>query len=162
MYRTLLLFEYPNKFEYGQWRAKGRPNCFKKYAALHLQWDLEQQNRDIAQWYMNIFNGDCSIGIGKGKRQCQCFWLNHQGDKCKKESIAPYKQSKGVIIMVWDAIWGGCRSDVNLLRCDTGSERNGYSAKSYHEILEGNLHAIWESSLSLHMTLLLYIQPGRC
>jgi hypothetical protein len=89
-----------------------------------------------------IFSDECSIEIGKGKKDRWCFRLNYQSEKWKKENIQPHKEGNIISVMVWGAVWGGSRSDIVLLERDPDSKRHGYSARSYIDIVKDLLPTI--------------------
>jgi hypothetical protein len=102
---------------------------------------------DLEQWRAIVWSDECSVEIGKGKRQKWVFRINHHGEKWKKDYIQPYQKSKGISIMVWAAIWGGGHSDISLLRSDLESNRQGFSRWSYLEILQNQLPSFWQPDM---------------
>jgi hypothetical protein len=51
--------------------------------------------------------------------------------------------------MIWAEIWGSAYSEITFLETDFESKKQGYSAKSYLEVLDANLYSIWEPGLEL-------------
>jgi transposase len=49
--------------------------------------------------------------------------------------------------MIWAVIWGLAHSEITFLERDFKSKKQGYSVKSYLEVLEPNLFFIWEPGL---------------
>jgi len=49
--------------------------------------------------------------------------------------------------MVWGAIWVGGRSDLFIMDRDMESKREGYSAKSYIQVLDDQLPTIWQPGM---------------
>jgi hypothetical protein len=49
--------------------------------------------------------------------------------------------------MIWAAIWGAGHLEITLLEHDYESEKRGYTARSYINILEANLYSIWKPGL---------------
>ena len=45
--------------------------------------------------------------------------------------------------MIWGAIWVSERSDLYIMNRDKISKKQGYSARSYIEVLEDQLPIIW-------------------
>jgi hypothetical protein len=64
--------------------------------------------------------------------------------KWDKEMIEPYKKGKDIRIMIWGGIWIGGRSDVVMMTRDEGSEKKGYTAQSYIQVLEEAIPACWQ------------------
>jgi transposase len=50
--------------------------------------------------------------------------------------------------MVWGCFWGGGRSELYILSRDFESEKHGYSANSYIEVLDYQLPACWQPGLT--------------
>ncbi|KAF4222390.1 hypothetical protein CNMCM5878_005672 [Aspergillus fumigatiaffinis] len=136
------------KSGYGHWRAKKRPQLTKEAAKLRLEWAKARENWGVEEFQRIIWSDECSIQLGKGKGQQWVWRLDQLGSKWKKENIAPYVKPKKVSIMIWAAIWGGGHSEINQMTRDENSQRNGYSAASYLEILEENLFAIYSPEMS--------------
>jgi transposase len=131
--------KYLKESGYGHWKAAKRPQLKEEHAALRLQWAEAHKDWSYEEWSKIIWSDECSIEIGKGTKNIWVFRMNQIGEKWKKEFIIPCKKGKGISYMVWGAIWGGSYSEINILSRDMEAKRGGYSAKSYLEILEGNL-----------------------
>jgi hypothetical protein len=132
---------------YGHWRAKKRPKLTKEHAKLRLEWAKNHKDWTFTEWSKVIWSDESSIELGKGQQQPWVFHLNQLGEKWKKEYIKPYTKGKGLCIMIWAAIWGSAHSEITFLERDFESKKQGYSAKSYLEVLEANLFSIWEPGL---------------
>jgi transposase len=132
---------------YGHWRAKKRPKLTKEHAKLRLEWAKNHKDWTYTEWSKVIWSDESSIELGKGGQQPWVFHLNQLGEKWKKEYIKPYPKGKGLCIMIWAAIWGLAHSEITFLERDFESKKQGYSAKSYLEVLEANLFSIWEPGL---------------
>ena len=65
--------------------------------------------------------------------------------------VQTYKKGKDISVMVWAAIWWWNgkvhKSDLVILERDWESKKHGYTAKSYINILEDQLHRIWEPGM---------------
>jgi transposase len=132
---------------YGHWRAKKRPKLTKEHAKLRLEWAKKHKDWTYTEWSKVIWSDESSIELGKGQQDSWVFHLNQLGEKWKKEYIKPYTKGKGLSIMIWAAIWGMGHSEITFLERDFESKKQGYSAKSYLEVLEANLFSIWEPGL---------------
>ncbi|KAJ5558133.1 hypothetical protein N7535_008349 [Penicillium sp. DV-2018c] len=64
----------------------------------------------------------------------------------KKEHVTTYRKSKGLSITIWGAIWGAGSSQLYQIVRDEASARNGYSARSYLDVLKENLPQIRDDS----------------
>ncbi|KAJ5542720.1 hypothetical protein N7535_005144 [Penicillium sp. DV-2018c] len=53
--------------------------------------------------------------------------------------------------MLWGAIWGGGSSKLYQMVRDEASGRNGYSARSFPDVLEGNLPRILNDTNRISM-----------
>jgi uncharacterized protein YukE len=102
----------------------------------------------VEEFQRIIWSDECSIQLGKGKGQQWVWRLDQLASKWKKENITPYIKPNKVSIMIWAAIWGGDHLEINQMTRDENSQRNGYSAASYLEILEENLFAIYSPEMS--------------
>lgn len=118
-----------------------------EHAKKRLEWALSHRDWSIEQWRQIIWSDECSVELGKGKRQKWCFRLKQLGEKWKKDYIIPYSKSKGISIMIWAAIWGDNHSEIDRMVRDSKAKKNGYSAASYLKILEENLYSIWSPGL---------------
>ncbi|KAJ5129199.1 uncharacterized protein N7515_005238 [Penicillium bovifimosum] len=136
---------------YGHWKARKRPFLTPEVAAPRYKWALAHRNWMWDDWMRVVWSDECSVEIGKGKRHRWVFHLNHTNKKYKKEHVITYRKSKGLSIMIWGAIWGGGSSKIYQMVRDEASARNGYSARSYLDVLEGNLPQILDDTNRIFM-----------
>ncbi|KAJ5129196.1 uncharacterized protein N7515_005235 [Penicillium bovifimosum] len=136
---------------YGHWKARKRPFLTPEVAAPRYKWALAHRNWMWDDWMRVVWSDECSVEIGKGKRHRWVFHLNHTNKKYKKEHVITYRKSKGLSIMIWGAIWGGGSSKIYQMVRDEAFARNGYSARSYLDVLEGNLPQILDDTNRIFM-----------
>jgi hypothetical protein len=55
---------------------------------------------------------------------------------------------KDIRVMVWGAIWVGERLDRFIINRDESSPKNGYSARSYLEVLDDQLPTIYSPGMT--------------
>ena len=82
---------------------------------------------------------------GSGKGRDWSFGTPDQ--KWDRDKLQEGPKGKAFSIMIWEAFWGSERSDLHLLERDWDSKKQGYSAKSYIQVLESNLLGIWTPGL---------------
>ena len=90
-----------------------------------------------------MWSDECSVERGTGK-EIEWVW-GIPADKWKPEMVTTYKCGKQMRVMVWAAFWGTSeRCPLFILSRDFESEKHGYTANSYIEVLEarvlGNYH----------------------
>jgi DDE superfamily endonuclease len=61
--------------------------------------------------------------------------------------VDTYPRGKDIRVMVWGAIWVGGRSDLFIMNKDELSKKNGYSARSYLEVLNDQLSTIFSPGM---------------
>lgn len=134
--------------KYGHWRAAKRPQLKLEHAKLRLEWAQKYKDWTYSEWSKIIWSDECSVEIGKGKQNLWVFRPHGFGEKWNKEYIIPFKKGKGFSFMIWAAIWGDGHSEINRLSRDEDAPHRGYTARSYLEILEPNLAAIWTQDMT--------------
>lgn len=116
------------------WRAKKRPELTKINAANRLLWCKCRAHWDVERWRKYMWSDECSVERGSGKKQVWCFGLPQ--DKWKPEMVETYRSGKDIRVMVWAAFWGNKkRCPLYIMDRDFESEKHGYSANSYLEVL---------------------------
>jgi hypothetical protein len=81
---------------------------------------------------------------GSGARRSWVF--RTPGQKWDKDMVDTYT-IKDIRVMVWGAIWVGGRSDLFIINRDESSPKNGYSARSYLEVLKDQLPTIYSPGM---------------
>ena len=61
--------------------------------------------------------------------------------------IDTYIKGKNILIMVWGAIWVSERLDIYIINRDLESKKEGYSHKSYIDVLNDQLPIIWSPGI---------------
>ena len=75
----------------------------------------------------------------------------------KKIYVVRYKKGKGISIIIWAAIWGGGHTDIYRMNRVKESAQGGYSSRSYLQIIEYYLSAIWQPGMELmHNNITIY------
>ena len=62
--------------------------------------------------------------------------------------VDTYSRGDDIKIMVWGAIWVGGRSDLFIINRDMASPKQGYSARSYLEVLDDQLPTIYSPGMT--------------
>lgn len=79
------------------------------------------------------------------------------GQKKKKNYVVRCKKGKGISIIIWAAIWGGGHTDIYRMNRIKESAQGGYSSRSYLQIIEYYLSAIWQPGMELmHNNITIY------
>jgi hypothetical protein len=128
-------------------RRKKGLKLLEEYAKICLEWALAHRNWTLVQWRNIIWTDECSVEVGKGKRDQWVFRLNQSGEMWKKKYIQPYSKSKNISIMIWAAIWGGGHSEAIEMTGDPNDPKKGYSARSYLSLLEEMIPTIWSPGI---------------
>lgn len=136
----------PKESGYGHWKAQKRLQLTEKAAKLRYEWAYRHRDWTYDQWRRIIWSDECSVELGKGKRNQWVWRLNHFTEKWKKKNIVPYTKGKGMSIMIWEAIWGGDYTEIYQMSRDEASLRRGYSSQSL-EPTKDYLPAIWGSNM---------------
>jgi len=96
-----------------------------------------------------MWSDECSAERGKGKERQWCFGVPKQ--KWFPAFVQTYAKGKDIKAMVWGCFWieGGQvkRSGLYIMDRDFESKKNGYSARSYIEVLDDQLPTCWEPGL---------------
>lgn len=100
----------------------------------------------LEDWIRVIWSDECSVEIGRGKRHRWCFGINHHNEKFDKDDVTTYKKGRGMSIMIWGAIFCGGSSRIVQMQRDELAKRNGYTARSYLDVLEAELPCIYQNS----------------
>ena len=58
--------------------------------------------------------------------------------------VQTYNTKKNMKVMVWGALWDNGRSNLYIMDRDFESQKHGYSAQSYLEVLDGEVAGIFE------------------
>lgn len=132
---------------YGHWKAQKRPRLTEEAAKLRYEWACIHKDWTYEQWCMVIWSDECSVELGKGKRNEWVWRLNHFSEKWKKKNIVPYTKGKGMSIMIWAAIWGDGSTEIYQMSRDEASTGRGYSSQSYLELIRDYLPAIWRPGM---------------
>ncbi|OJJ88023.1 uncharacterized protein ASPGLDRAFT_43118 [Aspergillus glaucus CBS 516.65] len=83
----------------------------------------------MSQWSKIIWSDECSVELGKGKKNQWVWRLNYFNEKWGGgKHIIPYTKDKGISIMIWAAIWGGCHTEIYRMIRDKESARREYSS----------------------------------
>lgn len=131
------------------WRAKKRPFLTEDVVAQRLTWCIKRKDWTIEDFINHMWSDECSAERGKGRSQEWCFRTPAQ--KWNKEMITTYKKSKDISVMVWGCFWWADgevkRSDLYIMDRDFASKKNGYSARSYLEVLNARLPSCWSPGL---------------
>ena len=133
--------------EYGliNWLAKKRPLLSPEAAAKRLAWCLERRHWRYEDWLKIMWSDECSVERGSGKERRWVFRFPYE--KWEKEMIQPYLKGKGVSVMVWGAFVGKEKSNLVRMVRNPDTKRNGYTAASYMDLLDGKIPTMWEPGL---------------
>ena len=116
------------------WIAKKRPLLTEEHAAKRLAFALKYRDWTYEEWSRVIWSDECSITRGSGTKREWVF--RTPKEKWHRAYITPEMKGKDISVMIWAAIFGDQQSDIYLLNRDFESEKHGYSAKSYIEVLK--------------------------
>ena len=128
-----------------RWIMKKRPLLNAELAKERLDWAIAHKDWTYEEWKLIIWSNECSVERGSGVRRQWAFRTPEQ--KWHRHFVQPYKKGQDIKIMIWAAIWGDQKCDTFALNRDFESEKFGYTANSYIELLEECLLAIWEPGL---------------
>lgn len=131
------------------WRCKKRPYLTPEVAKMRYDWCKAREHWTWRDFCKTIWSDECSAERGAGGAQEWAFTTPAQ--KWQKEMVQTYKKGKDISVMVWAAIWWWNgkvhKSDLVILERDWESKKHGYTAKSYIDVLEDQLHRIWEPGM---------------
>lgn len=89
-----------------------------------------------------MWSDECSAERGKGKGREWVFGTPAQ--KWDPNLVSTYHKGKDISVMVWGCFWGRNgvigRSDLYVLDRDFESKKHGYSARSYLDVLDNQMH----------------------
>ena len=139
-----------SKHGISNWRAKKRPTITDEHAATRLLWARIRSHWTVEQWRNYMWSDECSAERGKGKSGVWVFRTPTQ--KWDRDKVQVYNKGKDISVMVWACFWGNPRggigrSELYILDRDFESKKHGYSARSYLEVLEDQIHKCWEPGL---------------
>ena len=129
-----------------KWLAKKRPLLLKIHAKKRRQWCQVRKDWLTDEWAQYIFSDECSVERGAGKQREWVFRM--PGQQWDTDKVSLNKTGKDISIMIWGAIWLGGRLDLVVMRRDENSERGGYSAVSYLELLQDEIPRIWQPGMT--------------
>jgi Transposase/DDE superfamily endonuclease len=124
------------------WKCKRRPFLTPALAAKRLAWCLEHKDWRAEEWGMVVWSDECSVERGRGKRDEYAFRTSTQ--KWLPQMVQTYNAKKNMKVMVWGAFWDDGRSNLYIMDRDFESQKHGYSAQSYLEVLDGEVAGIFE------------------
>ena len=125
------------------WRAKRRPALTPRLAKLRKAFGDNIANNQASDWADHIAWSD-EISIhqkGHGKRS---FTFGTAEQKWDKDHVDPFPKSLGPSVMVWAGFGRGFRTEIVIMKRDYEAKHQGYSSKSYIEVLEEQIPLFWE------------------
>ena len=121
-----------------KWVAQARPKLTEEHARERLAFARKYEGYTAEDWRQFVFSDECSVERGTGKARDWVFRTPQQ--KWDPKMLSVYSKGKGVSVMVWAAIYDGCkRSELVIMERDPESKRGGYSTNSYIATLEQGL-----------------------
>ena len=137
------------KYQISHWRAKRRPALTEKAVKARFAWAKAHKDWTVEQWANWMWSDECSAERGQGKRGVWVFGTPVQ--KWDPQLVSTYHKGKDISVMVWGCFWSKNgvigRSDLYILDRDFEAKKHGYSARSYLEVLDDQLHRCWEPGL---------------
>jgi transposase len=121
--------------QYGvrKWIAKKRPLITERTARLRYRWAKVHLNWPIEKWGKIMFSDECSVERGSGKRRS---WVwRRASQRFDKDKVQPSNKSKDLRCIVFAMICNRELSDLIVMRRDTSTYAQGYTAESYIEAL---------------------------
>jgi hypothetical protein len=125
------------------WKCKRRPLLTLEHAQKRLAWCLKRRHWNDEEWGMVAWSDECSVERGRGKRDEWCFRTPLQ--KWEPRMVQTYGTNKNMKTMVWAMFWDNGRSNLYIMDRDFESQKHGYSANSYLEVLEAEVRPAFES-----------------
>ena len=119
-----------------KWRSKQRPFLTEGAAEIRLAW--ANHIYQILSWNPHLpdticWSDECTIYQQGGLIRTWSFGTPDR--KWDKECIGPFQRERGPNVMVWACFCRGRRSRLMFMERDPTSERCGYTATSYTEVL---------------------------
>jgi hypothetical protein len=91
----------------------------------------------VEEWGMYMWSDECSVERGKGKRDEWVFCTCNQ--KWDRNMVQTYDCKKNMKVMVWGCFWDDGRTNLYIMDRDFESQKHGYSANSYLEVLDAEV-----------------------
>jgi hypothetical protein len=129
-----------------KWLAKKRPLLTKETAAKRYRWAKEYSKWTVTEWSNVLFSDECSVECGASHMRKYVF--RFAGQQFDRDRVTNYNKSKDIRVMVWAAISTAGSSDLMMMRRDPSAEQQGFTTRSYLEVLrDGLLPIILETDI---------------